>query len=183
MFIEKAHDGVMVVFYLPPDIASQVALPNGLEPDDLHLTLAYLGGKYMMDTSSRDSLENYLRTWSMYKRPITGKTNGIGLFSTNQGDGSYPLYANFDSAELPAFRQGLVNYLQVGGFPTVREHGFTPHITLKYQKNRLMPVRAVEPVEITFSAITLKWGDWKRDLPLWTLFTKYPWTRTPPRNP
>lgn len=156
---------VMVAFMIPPEFSNSVygTLSNSgmrlQEPYLYHVTLAYLGGLYGDDidiTSVIAALGNFIRKHG----PISGKINGYGRFTSNEGNGENAVYANFDSSDLPEFRQCLVHCLEKYDNRVSKDHGYSPHITLGYiDKSASMPTIEIPNMHITFSEIVLAVGD------------------------
>lgn len=176
------HAGVMVAFFVPPVEAQQIALENGQAPEELHLTLAYLGeGK---EVGALDKLPALVQEWAAEHPPVTGLINGVGRFNKTQDDGTCPVYASFDSPELPAWRQSLVEHLVAHGYTPRMDHGFIPHITLAYS-DKDAPIAANLPRSpLTFDEISVSIVGERQDFPLavqevirqlgdkWFLFSK-----------
>jgi 2'-5' RNA ligase len=147
----------MVCFCLPPKIAKGLAVPGGLAPGELHLTLAYLGKVNEIAPEKLAEAKGYLAAYTKTKPQIAGVINGLGHFF-NEEPGAF--YASFDSPALPGFRQALVKGLIGIGLPVSQEHGFTPHITLGYlDTGEEAPLEALEPVEVTFEALAFVIGE------------------------
>lgn len=163
---EKAHNGVMVAFMLPAAAAASLALPQdslpegatALPPEELHLTLSYLGKKN--ELIGRELIEQVLSVLVSEYPPLTGKIGGIGRFSNIESDGTQAFYASFDSQDLPAFRQELARRLSDIGINSPSEHGFTPHLTLAYIPQGVeIPNVTLPDIEMSFRDLTLAWGD------------------------
>src|SRR5512138_2030580 len=41
--VGKSEHGVMIGYFLPPDIAKELAFPDGEKPEELHFTIGYFG--------------------------------------------------------------------------------------------------------------------------------------------
>jgi 2'-5' RNA ligase len=145
-----AHTGVMVAFFPTPDQANELAVDGGEPPEELHLTLAFLGtvGKEI-DPDAESKLIDAVTAWAKEQGPISATVNGLGLFTT----GPAPVtYANIDAPALPGARQDLIETLEDAGFPANGEHGYTPHMTLIYADARdLNP----PPVALNFTDVVL----------------------------
>lgn len=164
---EKQFSGAMVAFYLDPATAGQLALDPLLMPPDteiilpqeMHLTLAYLGRAEELGDKHALIVE-VLRVLADECPPLVGKIGGTGRFSNDEGDGTNAFYASFDSPELPAFRQKLVERLAAIGVECNYGHGFTPHITLAYLPGGLFTPQIKLPnLTVEFSELALGWAD------------------------
>jgi 2'-5' RNA ligase len=164
--VKEAHTGVMVAFEMPITASAALASSSrqaGVEPippDDMHITLAYLG---QMDEigDKRKKLEAAIKKFASGAAAIEGSVGGVGRFNASENsDGMDVLYASFDAPLLPDFRQGLVAAIEKTGVEISRAHGFTAHITLSYvEKGSEMPNLALETMALKFETVTLYWGD------------------------
>src|SRR5690606_22722888 len=136
----KGHSGVMVSLDLPPAEAGQLSLyddasdslPEGaVPPDQLHVTLAYLGQADDL-AGHREALMNAVLAVAMANPPISGVVNGGGSFARNEETGQVAKWAYFDAIALPAFRQTLVEAIQNAGVPYDPAYVFIPRISLAY---------------------------------------------------
>jgi 2'-5' RNA ligase len=165
---DAQQTGVMVAFYLPPTTANGLALtsdqvPEGSEvlaADDLHITLAYLG-KVDDQIEPAESLFGPLSELAKRTLPLTGKINGIGRFSANEGHGMEALHANVDIPSLTEFRQNVVRAVTDAGFFVSEEHGFSPHVTLAYVPRQGQGAVDLDPpnMNVTLDTLSLAWGD------------------------
>lgn len=153
------NTGVMIGLFLPTEIANQVALSGGELASDLHITLAYLGDSTTLDPNLRDKLSNLLQRFATDNCPIEGVISGSGLFTADD-DGTSPLYLSYDSLNIQQLRSQLVSMLGFSNINVQTNHGFTPHITLKYlgKNETVMPIK-VNPIFIKFGELTLCWAD------------------------
>lgn len=122
------HDGAMVALYPDPATARRLALAGGESPDDMHVTLAYLGSADDLDEETLEAIRQSVADWASGTPPIEGEVSGTGLFT----EGDEPVtYASVDAPVLPSVRQRLVEQHLPEGI-AASNHGFTPHITLDY---------------------------------------------------
>ncbi|MGW1275498.1 2'-5' RNA ligase family protein [Streptomyces tsukubensis] len=137
--------GAMVALYLPADIASAIAHPDGTEPHDLHITLAYLGSADTLP-GRPDDLAHTVAAALSGAAPLTGKIGGIGRFPSS-GDGE-PVFVPVDVPGLSELRQQITGALSrthlAGALHT--EHDFTPHITLGYDLPAGTPAVPATPI-------------------------------------
>ncbi len=152
---EPAQRGVMVAFFLPPDAAKTLARdaeedPTALPPEELHLTLAYLGQVDEIENPGR--LRRVVAGFAAIAPPVPMMISGTGRFAT----GDRTVYASVDAPLLPEWRQRLVAHLRAGGYPPNMKHGYTPHVSLCSPDG---PVALeVEPVEFDAGTLTLAYG-------------------------
>lgn len=136
-----AHDdGIMVAFVPPREIAEQLAMADGQPVDDLHITLAYLGNvaDYRPDQLAR--LPKVVAAWAASQKPVTVRVGGVGTFNNAYKD-QHVLYAAMDIPGGAQVHTSLAQHLQRHGYRLPSEHGWTPHMTLRYvdRHHRFMP--------------------------------------------
>lgn len=162
------HDGIMIAFSVPLAAAQALALSvdGALTPDDLHITLMYFGRTDEMDAAQQGALMAAVRLFAANRAPIEGRVHGGGAFAPNEETGQVASWAYFDSPELAAWRQGLVDIVQAVGVPYEPTHGFVPHITLAYTGSEQRPILNPPQIPIQFDEIRVHWGDEVTALPL-----------------
>lgn len=145
---KPAPNGVIVCLRPPRWAQERLVLPGGEPRELLHLTLAFLGKASDLSEEGLLRVMAELRTLAGTTPPIEATIGGIGRFSIHPNDA---FYASVDAPELPDFRARVVALCQAGGVPPLLNHGFSPHITLKYlHPNLPMPLQRLEPFEVTF---------------------------------
>ena len=153
---DAPNTGAMVALYPSPDVAKAIAIRDGENPGDLHVTLALLGKAAGLDTQAA---KNAVGRWASQTPPMTGKIVGTGQFT----DGPAPVcYATPDLPALPAARQALVTALGRQGVMIAADHGFVPHITLASKSKRPQ----VDNLPLAFDHAALVLGDERWDFPL-----------------
>lgn len=153
-------DGVMVAFYAPREVAEAVGHED---PTDMHLTLAYLGK--VADVPDVDALKAAVAKIAELP-PVTGKVSGVGRFTGDPEEGD-PVYVSVDAPDLAKFRQNLVAQLALHGIETRADHGFTPHMTLKYvPPDEPTGIDRIEPLDTTFDVISVAYGPDVWDYPM-----------------
>jgi 2'-5' RNA ligase len=123
--------GVMVAFVPPREIAEQVAQQGGQMTDDLHITLAYLGGVADYTKEQLTLLPQLVSAWAMRQKPVTIRVGGVGKF-TNAAKDQHVLWAHPDIPGGVQMHVSLADYLERYGYRLPSEHGWTPHMTLRY---------------------------------------------------
>jgi 2'-5' RNA ligase len=168
VYLEKQddHTTAVIALWLPRNIAEQIAVKDGLPPEELHITLAFLGETN--DLPDLETVKRFVAGIAATHPPLKGTINGIGRFSNTNNDGLQPFYASPDLPDLPALRQAIVEGLESRlGIKASKDHGFIPHITLKYGKPaEAMPVKQIPQINVTFPALRLRFGNVHFDYPL-----------------
>ncbi|MGB8647340.1 MAG: 2'-5' RNA ligase family protein, partial [Anaerolineae bacterium] len=170
---DDTHSGVMLALIVPPiaagkliGVAQQAGLNTGdvAAADELHITLAYLGDISDVQAGP-DTLLALLKVFAAEHSALRGEIGGIARF--NAADDVTPVVALFDSPEIPAFRQDLVEMLSEAGVNVDGTHGFVPHITLAYVPvGREVTAVELDRMPITFNDIVLAWGGDQTPVPL-----------------
>lgn len=161
--------GVMVAVYPTPEIAQQIAVRGGEPPEELHVTLAFLGkvddalgdGTALGDATGR--IVAAAQIAAATHQPLAGKIGGIGRFP-DSGDG-VPVWAPVDVVGLGALREDLVTALTDAGLPVKTDHGFTPHMTLGWNLDMSL-IPPVDDVPVTFDRMVVVVGEAHTDVPL-----------------
>ena len=153
----EAETGAMVALFPDPKLAKELALSRGTKPEDLHVTLAFLGTAADLDF---DKARAAVEKWAKTCPPLSGELSGIGHFDI--GKGETVTYRSVDLPDLPAPREELVSALEKADVPPKRDHGFTAHMTID---NRLRRPE-VKKRPITFGQVTLVWGGERHSFPL-----------------
>jgi 2'-5' RNA ligase len=156
------HDtGIMLAFFLPPELGQEIAMEGGEAPEDLHLTLVYLGHTDDWSPEQLQQLPGLVSVYTANSQPMSGSLSGMGRFAASpSSDSRDVLYHSVDAPDLPAWRQGLVDWLEDGGFPQKSEHGYTPHVTLKYlPTDEPSTIEGLEARPVEFRELVCKIGD------------------------
>jgi HK97 family phage portal protein len=151
--------GCMLALYPSPDLAAQLAVPDGLPADELHLTVAYCG--------KADDVDHGALIKAAYdatrREPVGGRISGLARFVGGE-DGDV-IVALVDSSALEDLRRDVLAQLEAAGIDYPRDHGFTPHITLTYlAPGAESPIERLDPVEVTFGSLSVVHGDQRTDL-------------------
>lgn len=156
---EEENTGAMVALFPDPKLAKKLALPGGDPPEQLHVTLAFLGEAEDLDFEKAKAA---VEAWAKTAPPMKGTLSGIGHFDI--GKGKLVTYRSVDLPDLPAPREALVEALDGAGVPPKRDHGFTPHMTLQTGPKLRRPPVKQQP--ISFASVTLAWGGERHEFAL-----------------
>jgi 2'-5' RNA ligase len=129
--IEEAlmHDepkDVLIAIPVPLSVAKELELEDGIHPTNMHITLAYLD-PFEID---HDRMRSMLSDLSKKVSSFPAKISGLGRFDHGDVD---VLYASVDSPMISHIQHVVMETLiEHCGITPDMEHGFNPHITLKY---------------------------------------------------
>lgn len=148
----QSHTGIIVT--VEPSIAEkqQIAVPGGEPFESLHVTLAHVGE--VTDPPDRDAVVDACRDVAGWFGALTGELTGFGSFGP-AGD-EQPQVGLVDSVPLGDMRYRLVDRLGEGGVECGTQHGFIPHLTLKYGPVEF-PTDLVG-FGLTFETLRVRWG-------------------------
>jgi 2'-5' RNA ligase len=150
----KAHTGAMVALFLAPELAAELAIPGGESPEDLHITLAYLGEAD--EIQNKEYLQNIVMQLGQSLGPMYGRLNGLARFNTGKEGDKTPYVILPDLPDLPEARQLITSTIRENGYYVARNHGYIPHITIAYQDDgEPWPADNVGEREIGFTTINL----------------------------
>ena len=150
-------DGCMIALYPPQQLAEDLAVVDGLDPADMHVTVAYLG---TTDDVDRDSLIATAQALAA-RRPIEATVSGHARFTGGDKD---VIVALVDSADLEDLRRDALNELGDRDVTLPRDHGYCPHLTITYiDQDDGAPVDRIEAQPVTFSTVSAVYGTERTD--------------------
>lgn len=124
--------GAMIAL-MPPEAAA-LAVEGGLPAAELHITLAYLGDATTI--ADPTELQAICTELAASLEPGTGRIAGPAAFVNDPdpetGEAEIPLVALIDSQWITAMRATLADALDASGISIPSEHGFIPHMTMRY---------------------------------------------------
>ena len=154
--------GAMIALYPPSELAGRVAIPDGETPEQLHVTLAYLGRAD--ELTNPDQLAQIVAAWAAATPPLEGRITGLSLFTPSpNSDGEIVTNAGVQVHRLHEHRDRLASTLIGAGQPLARDFPFTPHLCLAYGDRRDVSLPN-EPVR--FDSVALVLAAERRDFPL-----------------
>jgi 2'-5' RNA ligase len=155
----------MVALYPRAEEAEALAVEGGLEVDDLHVTLVFLGDA---DEVNEKQVTAAVSVVAQEFETLGGNVGGIGRFSETE-DG-VPILAFPDVRGLTHLRERVADELGRRGIQSPSEHGFLPHMTLIYaDPGSPLDLELAEETLgrlLTFDAISVVVGDNRTDYPL-----------------
>lgn len=137
---EAKKNGVMVALVPPSEVVEKLK-PLTDDPDNLHVTLAFIdpdADNFEVDKDKLlEALKGLIEEKGDYdgeiKLPIKGMVSGFGTFCN---DGKHVLWTSVDIPHVDDLRHHLAELLEGSLIPDMdsldMEHGFTPHMTLEY---------------------------------------------------
>lgn len=158
---DDEYGGIAIMFYPDPSDAKQLSLTEGTSAPDLHITLGYFGkteagGGTVDDAEFREDLLYVTREVAARLKPFEVNINGIARFSADDND---PVVALADSPVLEDARRMLVEVCESENIKLVRNHGYTPHMTLGFADHDTdIPLRRWIPRKIRITNIVLGYG-------------------------
>src|SRR5262245_21866688 len=115
----------MLALYPDRALADALAVPGGLEPGDLHVTVAYTGHVDQVDQRRLQAAAEV----AARRLPFTAKISGHARFTGGDQD---VIVALIDSSEVEQLRRATVDALTEHGIEPPGGHGYAAHMTLAY---------------------------------------------------
>lgn len=174
--------GVMVAFGLTRDAVEALSVADGVAPEEMHVTLAYLG--HLSDladladdgqvTSVVARLQAAVAAFSVTAIPPRACVTGGAVFC-GEDDGDCAGVALVDSPDLARFRDSLHDFLRNNRlYPDTYTHGFLPHITLAYgDADSLRKLPLPESIDLQLDTLVVAVGDQVAQFPLWAANLAY----------
>lgn len=151
--------GCMLALYPPARIARSLAVEEGLPPEEIHLTVAYAGKAADVDPSALKAVARKLAR----RDPISASVSGHARFTGGDTD---VIVALADGAALEDLRRDAMDLLGAQGVSVPREHGYVPHMTLRYAgAGDPDPVGRLKPVPVKFAGVSVVHGKQRTDYP------------------
>jgi 2'-5' RNA ligase len=148
--------GLMIAIVPPKSVGRKLLVEDGEPLEALHVTLAYLGSSGEHTKAQVRDLPSLVEAWARTQKPFEAKVGGAGTF-TNPGQ--HVLWAAVDIPGGGGIRHDLSELLEEHGYKVRNDHGWTPHITLKYHTSHVRFLPKIEPVTWAVKEIMLCIGD------------------------
>lgn len=154
----------MVAFMLEPGLASKLAIPNGVKPEDMHVTLTF-HGEVEEDGDYDEIVRMVTECVQEYGEPLSGQIGGIGSFPP--GDEGVPWYIPVDILGLNRLQLKLVEHFRGSSWPASEDHGYNPHVTLTYGDTDMPVDKPIERQSVKFGSVWVARGNEQRtEIPL-----------------
>jgi 2'-5' RNA ligase len=126
------HNGVMVALVPPEKVREGLAVQDGEAPEDMHVTVGYLGKK---DSVDPEALHRAVSSFAQQVPPLKGKISGFGNFEVDPERNDGFSHAHVGLVDIPGisdFQAKLDEHLGREGLKVNNEHGLQPHLTVAY---------------------------------------------------
>jgi len=131
------HKGTFLGFKVPVDVAEELAVPGGEPPEDMHVTLFYAKG---LSAEQAEVVESSFREAWANHGTVTLSIVGVDVFpASKSSDWKRVLIGVVESDGLLELRRAWLGALAEQGIAPNSEHGFRPHVTLKYLEDAELP--------------------------------------------
>jgi 2'-5' RNA ligase len=128
----SVHSGVMIALVPPDKVRQNLAVEDGETPENMHVTVGYLGKK---DSVDPDALHRAVSSFAKEAPPLRGKVSGFGNFEVDPDRNDGYSHAHVGLVDIPGisgFRSKLEEHLGREGLKINDEHGIQPHLTVAY---------------------------------------------------
>lgn len=166
----EARTGGMIALVPTAEDAQRLAVDSGDDPDQLHLTLVYLGDDVTgWDENTVDQLTADLdQTTTDLGGPLAARVMGHALFNPDHGPNGdqdpCAVYLVGDTAKVGPLRDSVLEMLGRHELPVAEQHTpYLPHITGGYG---IDPTVLAEAGPVTFDRLRLALGEQEIDVPL-----------------
>ncbi len=146
------YGGMMIALVPPKKICRDLAIEDGEPVEAMHVTLAYLGGSDEYTKEQRTGLRDLVEGWARTQKPLEAHVGGVGTFVN---PGQHVLWAAVDIPGGGPLRESLVETLERHGYSVRNDHGWTPHLTLSYDKNHFRFMPKVKPASWDVTEVTV----------------------------
>jgi 2'-5' RNA ligase/phage portal protein BeeE len=169
--VVEQHTGIMVALYPDEATAEALAVPGYEAPDELHVTLAFMGDMNdMYDDAYNPAVSPYYLTQALAAfatecAPLSGYAIDVQRFPGD--DEAYPVFASVAVPGLHEFRAELVQRIEAANYRVDMTHpDYTPHMTLAYiPQDEPSPIHFIQPTPLTFTGFWLCIGDERQFFP------------------
>lgn len=171
---DDKRDGAMIALVPRAEDAERLALEDFEPPDELHVTLFYLGDAVNITSAQIDQLVAQLhQDVQTSGRQVPIFTQAFGVAHWNP-ESDYPAWvlnvgdaARDDPAGLTALRDSVERSVNGVGIDYPPQHSpWQPHICIAYSKDDLYGELASRLGKLTFDTLRVAWGEYDINIPL-----------------
>lgn len=113
--IEKVGSGVLISFWLDPVIADKLKVDGGEKPEEMHMTLLYMGKD--VPEERLPELESIVADFAASHAPVVGAIAGpIRFPACENTEGRDVCAASFENPDIQDFRRALKEQVEQAGF-------------------------------------------------------------------
>lgn len=164
----EVHTGAMIAL-IPSDAdAKRLALKGFEDPEQLHLTLVYLGDAADIPTPARESIIAAARRYAT--EPIDAQAFAVNVFNPTGEEPALVLGVGNGGPGLEELRSNIYSSVRgIPGFPLADNHSpWVPHVTLAYSEHpgELLEEATKRTGPVTFDRIRVAFGGDNTDIPL-----------------
>lgn len=153
-------DGCMIALYPPPEVAQLLVIEGGLPPEEMHVTVSYLGDAADIDA---DVLREVVAGLAE-REPFGAQISGHARFTGGEKD---VIVALVDSADLEDLRRDTLAALAEQGINPPRDHGYCAHLTITYlDPDEPTPIDRLDTLPVEFTFLAAVHGTDRTDHPL-----------------
>lgn len=164
----EEHTGAMIAL-IPSDAdAKRLALKDFEAPEQLHLTLVYLGDAADIPDQARESIIAAARRYAA--EPISAQAFAVNVFNPTGDEPALVLGVGNGGPGLEELRSNVYSSVRgIPGFPLADNHSpWVPHVTLAYSEHpgELLEEATKRTGPVTFDRIRVAFGGDNTDIPL-----------------
>lgn len=163
----EGHTGAMIALVPSDRDVKRLALKGGEKPEQLHLTLAFLGEAKDITEKSREQILNVARRYA--KTPIDANAFAVNVFNPRGDEPCVVLGVGNGDLSLETLRSNVVSAVGgMAGFTLPEQHTpWVPHVTIAYTDDfSVVSELADRTGAITFDKVRVAFGDEVTDIPL-----------------
>lgn len=161
----KAHTGAMIALVPSEADVARLAVETGEAPEELHLTLLYLGEADQISEDMRQKM--MLAGQEYFTDAILSESFGVDIFNPHNPDVETALVLGIKGEDMVSPRLNLVSAIRgMYDYPPNHEP-WIPHVTLKYTDDIPEALDFVEKLgPVTFDRLRFAFGGEVFDFPL-----------------
>lgn len=169
------HTGAMIALLPSDDCCDHMHVENGESPDQLHLTLFYLGDAVDYDDEKQQEIVNAIESMVKTRElpTVTARTFGVNHWNTDSEEPSIVLaVGDVEEGEDLAVVRGMIDEALADGMVMLEmpeQHTpWVPHVALAYSDDTSLPAQLTDRVgrEVVFDHIRVAFGGTQWDIPL-----------------